>query len=453
MNSIAVLPFANLSPDPDDEYFADGITDEIISSLSRLDDLKIISRSSAFHYKGQAVAAREIGDRLGVSNILEGSLRKVGENLRINAQLIQVDDDVLIWSKRFDKTMGDIFEIQDEIAEAIFEALSVSIGKSAVESTASKHEEKIEAYEKYLLGMYHWNKRTEERARLALDAFQAALDIEPDYALAHAGLSLAYRFLFSQGFDTSGEILENALTHADRALELDANLAEAHISKAMYMREHRWDWAAAEYHCKRALELKPGNALALGTYAEYLRCVGRFEEAIQARRKAIDLDPLNINNFTALCYLHYLAGDYKGGMDAARHVLAVNSDYPFIRYYMGLLEIQNEKPEIAYENFISEQVEWRRRFGTIISLQHLGDEKEAHSELNRFIEDYGAAGAYQTGVLNIQLGNVEAGFEWLNESMAHRDGGVSDAKFDPLLRAVADDPRMEELLAKLGLPD
>jgi TolB-like protein/Tfp pilus assembly protein PilF len=453
MNSIAVLPFANLSPDADDEYFADGITDEIISSLSRLDDLKIISRSSAFHFKGQAVVAREIGDRLGVENILEGSLRKVGEKLRINAQLIQVNDDVLMWSKRFDKEVGDIFDIQDEIAESIVEALSDSLSKAKSDLQLNSHKENVAAYEKYLLGMYHWNKRTEERALLAKGAFEAALEIEPEYALAHSGLSLAYRFLFSQGYDTSAEILENALSHAEKALEIDESLAEAHISLAMFLREHKWEWERAKHHSDRAVELKPGYALAHGTYAEYMRCIGRFDESIKARRKAIELDPLNINNFTALCYQYYLAGDYKGGMDAARHVLAISPDYPFIKYYMGLLEIMNGKPDIAFENFISESVEWRRRCGTILALHQIGNKKDAKSELEKFIKDYGAAGAYQIGMLCIQLEDFDAGFEWLNKSMEHRDGGISDAKFDPLLKPAHGDPRMEELLAKLDLPE
>ena len=456
MNSIVVLPFKNLSADPDNEYFADGITEEIIASLSKINDLKVISRRSAFQFKGKQVDARLIGHRLGVTSILDGSLRQAGDQLRINAQLINTSDDTLLWSKRYEQQMGDIFEIQDEIAGSIMEQLEVSFDQgSKLETVKVSHSgnRNLAAYQFYLKGLFQWNLRTKESGEAALELFKRALQEDSQYALAHSGLSLTYRFLFSQGHATDLENIELAKEHAERALKLDENLAEAHISMAVIYREHEWDWENALAHASRAVELSPNNAVARGSLSEVLRCLGQFDQAILEREKSIELDPLNVNHYTALCYTNYMAGRYKEGLGVLDQIEAVESGYQFIQHYRGILNVQLGSYDVATKNFEAEVVEWRRRFGMILTYQKLKEEKKARELLERFISDYGEAGAYQIGVLCVQLGDLEEGFTWLNVSLKKKDGGIADVKHDPLLADVQDDVRYAEILEALNLDE
>ena len=452
-NSIVVLPFKNLSTDPENEYFADGITEEIIASLSKLEDLKVISRRSAFQYKGQKVDARLIGHQLSVTSILDGSLRQAGDRLRINAQLINTGDDRLLWSKRFEQEMGDIFAIQDEIADSIIEQLAVSFEPGGRRAHTSVNMRNLAAYQLYLKGMFQWNLRTEESIVAASSLFGKALEEAPEYALAHSGLSLSYRFLFSQGHSSDPENIELAKTHAQRALELDENLSEAHISMAVIYREHEWDWKLALQHSRRAMELSPNNAGARGSLSEVLRCLGEFERAVEERSKSIELDPLNVNHYTALCYTHYLGGNYHDGLKVLDQLEEVEPGYQFVQYYRGLLNIQLQEYAAAFENFNAEVVEWRKRFGLILSDARTGETGDAKASLESFIDDYGEAGAYQIGQLKIELGQHDEGFEWLTISMKKSDGGISDIKYDPLLQGVTEHPRYLAILDKLGLDD
>jgi adenylate cyclase len=331
--SIAVLPFADMSPEKDQEYFCDGIAEEIIHVLSQIENLKVIARSSAFSFKNRQVDLREIGRILDVETILEGSIRKSGEHLRITTQLININDGSHIWSERYDRDIKDVFDIQDEISQAVANKLKVRLLSNQI--TLKQHSEDIEAYSLYLKGMYYWQLFTAEGYRKAAEYFDQALQIDPDYALAYIGFGYVISMSMFWGNIPPSEGMPKVKEYVDKALRIDNTLADAYALLGNLNTYYYWNWKEAEKYFQRALQINPNLSQSHLYYSLFLTFTGRHEEAIYEAKQAQQLDPLSIfiNTYTGTVF------DYTGLRDNAIEVLqmtlSINPDFFIIHYHLG----------------------------------------------------------------------------------------------------------------------
>jgi serine/threonine protein kinase/tetratricopeptide (TPR) repeat protein len=334
--SIAVLPFVNTSSDKENEVFSDGLTDELINVLAHCQGLRVVSRTSAFAFKGKAESIRSIGEQLHVDAILEGSVRRAGERLRVTAQLINVSDGYHAWSGKFDREMKDIFEIQDEIAQTVANALEISL-QPGQKIGARGAQRNLEAYQHYLKGRYYWNQMTAEGFQKAVAHFEEALKIDPLYGAAHAGLADYFTLLGVWSLAVPSEVWPRAKAAATRALELDNSLPEAHMSLGYVHIFYEWDRKQAERDFRRAVELNPGLSLAHYSYAIYLIQTGRLEEAIQSMMKAKDLDPLSLLVCSGLAFVYYYNRQYHRALEEHRKVLELDPHYVYSLFGQGLV--------------------------------------------------------------------------------------------------------------------
>ena len=325
--SIAVLPFVNLSSDKENEYLSDGLTGEILDALAKVPGLRVPARTSSFVFKGKTDDIKKIGELLRVGTVLEGSVQKSGNQLRVTAQLINVADGYLLWSEKYDRPMTNIFAIQDDIARTIVAKLKLTLAGSAGLPRAKRGTENVEAYALYLKGRFHADKRTEPDLRQAITHFEAALNRQPDYALAYAGLSQAYGGLRYYAYVLPGSVTPQCRAAAAKALELDDTLAEAHVSLANLRFAVDRDWGAAEREFKRALELDPVNVDTHRSYAYLLAVTGRHPEAQAQANKAQQLDPLSVIAKTRGGYVSALAGDNDRALEAGRRAIAMAPDF------------------------------------------------------------------------------------------------------------------------------
>ncbi|MCI0526543.1 MAG: hypothetical protein L0Y56_03700, partial [Nitrospira sp.] len=308
---IAVLPFVNLSRDEKDEYFSDGMTEEMISQLSKISSLEVIARTSVMTYKGTSKKIDEIGRELEVGAVLEGSVRKVGNQLRITTQLINTQNQAHLWSEDYDRELKDVFVIQGDIAKRVAEALKVQLLAGEKQQIETKGTKNLEAYNLYLKGLYHWNKLTREDLEKSKAYFEQAIEKDPSYAQAYTGLAFSYKSLGFFGFLPAKEAYPKAKDAVIKALELDNTLAEAYTVLAQTRIESDWDWPGAEQAYKRAIELNPSYALAHEWYGHnYLVQMGRFDEAFVEQKRGLELDPLSLNNNMEMCWLFFYARQY-----------------------------------------------------------------------------------------------------------------------------------------------
>jgi adenylate cyclase len=458
MKSIAVLPFVDMSPQKDQEYFCDGMTDELITRLSRIRELRVPARTSVFMFKGKAEDSREIGRKLAVRTLLEGSIRKAGDRLRITAQLINVADGFHIWSEVYNRELKDIFAVQDEIAQAIAGALKITLLGEKEGTLLRTYTPDLEAYNPYLQGRYFWNKRTEQGILESQGFFRKAIDKDPAYALAYVGLADSYISLGEYEVSPPKEVYPKAKWAAQRALEIDPGLGEAHVSMAMIMRDYDWDWAGSESEFKKAIELMPNYPVAHQWYAEYLANFGRFEEAFAELRKAEDLDPLSLVNYGVSAPIVYLwARQYDQALAQSQKAIDLDANYaiaygarafvfncqknaeralsdlkksadlmPLTPMFLGLL---GEANALAGRKNEAEKI--------------LGDLRE-QSE-HRYISPVIIAGVYKA------LGQIDEAFVWLEKGLAERAYWIVYLNISPQFDFLRSDARFRELVRKIGL--
>jgi TolB-like protein len=333
--SIAVLPFANMSDDPEAEYFSDGMTEEIINALTQLEDLRVAARTSCFTFKGKAAHISEVGAKLNVATVLEGSVRKAGGRLRITAQLVSVADGYHLWSERYDREMEDVFAIQDEIAKAIADKLQVTLVAGAAEPLVRPPTENLEAYDLYLKGRFFVNQGG-DGPRKGLEYFQQALACDSEYALAHTGIAEAYVWLGGTGILRPQEALPKARDAALRALELDETLAEAHLRLGLLSWTHEYEWSNAEKYFLRALELNPGLAQAHSLYGFFLASMGRFEPSLAELRRGVELDPLSQTANTWLGQVLAWLGRFPEAIDRLRTALELDPTSWHANHILGM---------------------------------------------------------------------------------------------------------------------
>ena len=450
---IAVLPLKNLSGEPDSDYFVDGLTDEIIRNLAAIKGLEVRSRTSSFAFKDKARNLRDVGEQLGVSFVVEGSIMRSGSRLRINAQLVQVAGDVPLWADRFDRELKDVFAIQDEISRAIVDRLRLTLGRGL-----RRHDISFEAYEAYLRGRYFWNQRSPEGLRKAIEYFQAAVQLDPGYADAYAGIAGAYGPLGYYGHVPPGEALAGMRPAVTRALAIDDDLAEAHAARALLLAFHEWRLADAEPVFRRALALNPDDATAHSWYAQYLSATGRRDEALAESRRAIELDPLSLWINTAFGIRLYWARRFDEAIAQCRKTLELDPAYLAARTCLAVAYAQRG----AHEQAVCElERDGSGRAQTPYVLADLGyvyaragRSNDAHTIIaeltNRSTREY--VPPYALALVHAGLGENGRALEWLERAGEERSPRLVFLSVEPTFDGVRGDPHFAAFRRKLGLP-
>ena len=457
--SVAVLPLANLSPDPENEYFADGMTEEIINALTQLTDLRVAARTSSFAFKGRSVDLADVGEKLKVATVVEGSVRKAGNRLRITAQLVNVADGYHLWSERYDRELDDVFAVQDEIATAIAKRLEVTLGSSTDEPLVQAPTENLEAYQLYLKGRHLWNKRG-AGLQAGLELFEQALQLDPNYALAQAGVADAYTLLAFYGFMRPADAMPRAKTAARRAVALAPDLAEAHAALAFISLTYDWDWQAAASGFARALDCNPNLVAAHYWRATYLWGIERrFDEAIAEARHATDLDPLAPHPVMQLGVSLLVARRHDEAILALRRAAELDATSFLASYYLGIAyRSRNRLAEAIGALETAASLSGRHPWpmgqlciayaaaGRPTDAQALHDELAARSR-REYVQPSGFAALYA------QLGRIDEAFEHLERAVAERDPIVCYVNAWPDIDALRDDPRFHAIVRAVGWPE
>ena len=450
--SVAVLPFVNMSGDPDNEYFSDGLTEELLNVLAKISALKVAARTSSFHFKGQTGNVAEIGRRLGVASVLEGSVRQSGSRVRITAQLINTADGYHLWSETFDRELDDIFAVQDEISSSVADALQVRLLATEVDQGVIGGTSNADAFQAYLLGVHHLNRGDYEDAlRAAMAAFHKALEIHPDYAKAYVGLARAWSRMAQNSFVSYEEGLGNMEAAANKALELAPNLAEGYLMLGQLFFAHRQDLQSAREAFDTALELNPGNAEVQMEHAR-IRCYqGQFDKATAAARKVLELDPVSLTANHFLGHVLYFSRRYDEAIAALRHTLEMEPKYPKPHFFIAMSLLWKGETEAAWEEIQQEPLMWMRWTASAVILHRLGRQQEAEANLTELSKEEDEEFAtVQRADIYSQWGNPEKAFRALDQAVAYGDPGLSQVLVDPCLDPIRDDPRFDRLLEKLG---
>jgi len=460
IDSLAVLPLANTSADPTMEYFSDGITESIIDALSRLPELRVMAWSTVSHYRGRQIDPRDAGRNLDVRAVLTGRIIQLGERLVIKTELVDAADGSYLLGESYDCKPSDILEIEAEIAREISEKLLLRLTGEERKRLAKRYTDNTEAYHAYLKGRYFWNKRTDESVRQGIEYFKQAIEIDPNYALAYAGLADSYVILGSFGIATlpPGEAFPKAREAAARALEIDDLLAEAHASLAISVASYDRDWPAAEREFKRSIELKPGYATARHWYGFiYLAAMGRLDEAIAEVRRAHELDPLSITISSDLGLLLYLARQYDQAMGEYQKTLEMDQNFVYSHWKLGLAYEQKAMYEEAIAEFRKAIALSGRSLLPLAQLGHAyavsGKRDEALAVLGQLNElsKRMYVSSYRTAMIYAGLGQRKQAFEWLERAYDERDPWLIWLKRDPVVEGLRSDPRFTNLLRRMGL--
>ena len=427
--SLAVLPFANMSNDPENEYFSDGITEEIINALVQLPDLRVAARTSVFAFKGKNEDLRGIAEKLNVRTVLEGSVRKAGDRLRITAQLINASDGYHLWSERFDRKLDDVFEVQDEIARTIAEKLKVRLTGGGQAPLVKPSTESTEAYELYLQGRHYWSQRGLGLPK-ALKCFEAALHKDPDFALAHAGMADVYTLLGFYGFIRPHDVMPQAKASALRALAIDPNLAEAHNALAFVHLSYDWDLAAARREFERAIALKPTYVPARYWYASVLVAYNEMDQAIAVDTEAVRIEPLSIFANAHLGWMLLTANRPAEAAERLSHTIELDPNSLMGHWLLGQAYVwmgRNDDGIATLERAIALSGNGTWFIATLASaLAHIGraDEARAHLAvlLKRSETEY--VRSFLIGQVFSRLGNHEAAFQWLERAREERDAAL-----------------------------
>jgi len=445
--SIAVLPFVNMSSDPEQEYFSDGISEELLNLLAKIPELHVAARTSSFSFKGQSVEISEIADRLNVAHVLEGSVRKSGDEVRITAQLIRAEDGFHLWSKSWNRTLDDIFAIQDEIAADVVAQLKITLLGEA--PTAAKTDP--EAYALYLQARQLGRQRTAEGFEQSVALYQQALEIEPDYAAVWAGLASNYEDQASRVFIPIDEGYRLARETANRALAIDPENAGAYAVLGRIADAPDLDLAAAARHLERALALEPTNNEILRDAASLARALGRLDEDIALKEYVVVRDPVNPAAHASLGFSYRWASRPDEAIASLRTALSLSPGNIFAAQYgIGLALLGRGEPEAALEAIEQESSEVFRLVGSSIVYHALEQAAESDAALGELIEKYGQGWAYSIASVLADRGEVDRAFEWLDKAAENRGTGLKYIPIDILFANIHDDPRWLPFLESIG---
>jgi len=465
LTSLAVLPFANMSADADNEHFCDGLAEELLNALSRIDTLKVAARTSAFSFKDKAVDVGTIARTLGVTRVLDGSIRRSGNRLRISVQLVNAADGYQVWSERYDREMRDVFELQDEITLAVVAALKLKLFGEERAAVLKRHTDDAEAYELFLRGRHHAHKYTAQGWQRAIEHFEKAIALQPDYALAHAGIGAARGCQCFFGLLPAGQAIPQCRDSSTRALSIDGRLADAYLSLAITTFFYDWDWRGAERTFIRSIELNPNSAESLAYYALFLAFEGRVDEAMAAARDAVALDPL-----APLINMHagwacFTVGQPAEAARQAAKMIEIDPDFYGAYWLQGAIHLSAGDYDAAADQ-LRKAVALGGHPVVLADLASAcslaGATGEATAILDRLADlrrrEY--VPAICLARVHSRLGNTAAAIEWLEAAFAERNGEmvfldqeIAGAAADDPLRQLAGEPRVKALLDGMRLPN
>ena len=455
--NILVLPFVNMSNDPDQEYFSDGLTEELISNLSKLKATKVISRTTSMKYKNTTLDTKTIAKETGADFIMEGSVRTAGNNLRITAQFIDACRDVHLWAQSFRGTLDDIFDIQEDVSSKIAEALRLQLSSEEKVTLQKRYTDNTEAYQLYLQGLFFWKKRNEQGLKSAIKYFEKALEKDPDYALAWAGIADTLSLMGEYTNISRRELYTRQMEAVHKALEIDPQLAEAHVSLAISLMLNEWDWDGAEKEFKLGLKLNPRYATGHHWYAELLLFIGKTDEAFKEIAIAVDLDPISQGILKDKGIFQYYVGQYDEAKRTALTTLELDPGFTPVHRLISLIYTAQG----MYEEAINENKRWGDLTGnkvkTDVALAHILASAGRKDEAKKIIEDTGIENILSSNdyrgiaLVYAALDEKDDAFEWLEKSYQKHEESLCSIGIDPKFDSLREDPRFKTILKKIGL--
>jgi serine/threonine protein kinase/Tfp pilus assembly protein PilF len=455
--SIAVLPFTNMSADKEQEYFCDGMAEEIINALTHVEGLRVAARTSAFSFRDKAIDIREIGKKLNVETLLEGSVKKAGNRIRITTQLVNVADGYHLWSEKYDREMQDVFAIQDEISLAIVDKLRIKLLGKEKAKIVKRYTEDLDAYSLYLKGRWFWNKRTEEGLKKGAEYFWQAIERDPLYALAYTGTADCYVLLGHYAWVHPKEAYPRARVAAEKALEIDHTLAEAHASLGWILTFYDWDWAGAENEFKQALDLNPNYATCHEWYAVHLGNISRFDEAIAELKRALELDPLSLIIKAVEAHAYTWLRQYDTTIHKCRKTLEMDPNFLLAHLFQAWASAAKgmwEESIISAQKAVTLSGEspfalWT--LGTTYAMS--GQENQALKILSRLDElsTQKYVSPFCKAMIYMGLGHMDQAFGYLEKAYLERESFLATINTLPFFDSVRSDPRFKALLKRIGL--
>jgi TolB-like protein/Tfp pilus assembly protein PilF len=455
--SLAVLPLENLSGDPEQEYFADGMTEALIGDLSQIGALRVISRNSVMQYKREREPTPQIARELNVDAVVEGSVLRSGDRVRISARLVQANPEKNLWTDSYERDLSDVLGLQREVAQAIAEEIQIKLSPQEESRLLKAPGVKPDAYDAYLRGRYFWNKRDREGVMKGLKYLQQAVDIDPTYGLAYSGIADSYITLDANGWDVARATLPKAKAAALKALEIDDTLAEAHSSLAM-IKQLEWNWIGAATEYRSALRLNPGYATAHQWYSTLLFLTGRRDEALMEARRAAQLDPLSPIMRMHLGQIFYCARRYEDAREAIQGTLEVSPDFSLTPYLLGVVCLQEHKLEESQRelqkalSLSPKDDETRAALGCVYALSgRRGLAQEILTELKQQAK-VKSVSPYAVAMLCVGLSNKEQAYEWLEEAYEQRESELPWIAVEPIFDPLRADAHFHDLLRRMNLP-
>jgi TolB-like protein/Tfp pilus assembly protein PilF len=452
---IAVLPFENLTGDPNKEYLADGLTEETISQLGQLnpEQLGVIARTSVMGYKHKDERLDQIGRDLSVQYVLENSLRDNGDHLRLTAQLIQVKDQTHLWSKDYDYAPKDILNVEDEVAKAVTREIQLRLTSQQQVELSRPHPVNPEAFDAYLHGRYYFERDSDNDTSMAAKYFERATQLDPSYALAWVGLSRARKWEVTTGLIPRDEGYRAAREAVERALALNPNLAEAHAQMGRIKQQIDFDWTGADASYRRAVELEPGDPEVVRPAASSAAILGRLDEALRLTRGAIDLDPLDAHSWAGLGEMEFRAGKLNEAEADLKKARELRPDDFLSSVFLSEIYVMQGRPQNALPEIERVGYPGTRLFLYAIAYHALGREKESDAALGELISKYEAIDTYLIAEVYAFRNQPDEAFEWLDRAYAKHNDGLIYTRIEPLLKSLHSDPRFAALLKKLNLPN
>lgn len=452
--SVAVLPLLNENGDTGDQYFSDGLSEDLISVLGQVPGLKVIGRNSAFRFRGDLSDSRGIGAKLGVANLLEGTVRRQGERVRIVASLISTVDSRVIWSQTYDRELKDIFEVQSDIARAVADSLSAALLGNTLRPTDKPPGGNLDAYNAYLQGNFYRARSTEADDRTAIAHYQDAIRIDPQYASAHAALSITWTMMAGAFLDGTAmqQAYASARASAQTALSLDPDLAAAHLARGVLLEWSDFDWRGAEAEFRRALQLAPNNNDAMSWLAGLSASLGHPDRAVELKRSALERDPLRATWFETLATYYSALDRLDDAQRAIEKAIALQPNGASFHQTLAVIAIQRGDAQAALRAARQGPPGSWKDLALAMARQIGGDPAAADAALRDVIAKYGDGNAYQIAEIYALRKQPDPMFEWLERAWNNRDPGISYLLYDPFLAAYRNDPRFAAFCKKAGLP-
>jgi serine/threonine-protein kinase len=446
--SIAILPFVDMSEKKDQEYFSDGISEELIDLVTRGTDLRVPARTSSFYFKGKQVTIAEVAKALAVTHVLEGSIRKSGNTIRVTVQLIRATDGYHLWSATYDRELKDIFKVQDDIAAAVVEVLKSRLSAPAAETLGRPANP--EAYSEYLLGKQFFNRGNPAGFKNAIAVFRHAIALDPRYAAAYAGLAMAEAYWADNGGEPAD--VERALADAAQAIALAPNLADGYVARGWLRFSRKWDWPGAQADLEKAIRLDASDSTTERRYGGLLASLGRLPEAVSAAKNAIDTDPLSNAAWGNLGVYYNGIGQYAAARKALDRALEINPDSVYARWNLGLTELLDNRAEQALTTFPESNATAFHQAGIAMAQHSLGHAAQSQEALDALVAKLSQGWAYQIAEVYAWRGQRDQAFEWLQRAYTQHDGGLIQIKYDRLLTSLRSDARYAALLRQMNLP-